>query len=226
MYKYTPRTFCKFACVIFFILVSLSFTGCDNSKIITDTAKIDNLEWIAIAELQELKSCDESGWEVPEGAIVYKEQEEIKSYKIVGYETKYRVEEYQELVGYYRPTWRPRYETRTRTVSYQEEIKEPVYATKYYYTIDQWVHLIYVQLACGYDQDYSYPDYVCAENERVHNVEYQYMVRFEGEPSYISHPVDKDTWESLQVGQEISVEKDQYGIIHVDWDKINNTNEL
>ena len=180
MYKYTPITLCKFACVIFIILVGLSFTGCDNSKIITDTAKIDNLEWRAIAEIQ-------------------------------------------ELVGYYRPTWRPRYETRTKTVSYQEAIKEPVYATKYYYTIDRWVHLINVQLACGYDQDYNYLDYVCAENERVHNVEYQYLVKFEGEASHISHPVDKDTWESLQVGQEISVQKDQYGIIYVDWDKINNT---
>lgn len=226
MSKYTPRTFCRFTCVIFILLVSLSFTGCDDSNIITTgTAKIDSLEWRAIAEIQEWKSCDESGWEVPEGAIVYKEQEEIKSYKTVGYETKYRVEEYQELVGYIPRIWRPIYETRTRRVPYQEAIKEPEYATKYYYTIDRWVHLKYVQLACGYDQDYTYPDYVCAENERVHNVEYEYMVKFECEESHISHPVDRDTWESLQVGQEISVEKNQYGIIHVDWDNINNTNE-
>ena len=225
MYKYTPRTFCKFACIIFIILVSLSFAGCDDSKIITCTAKIDSLEWRAIAEIQEWKACDESGWEVPEGAIVYKEQEEIKSYKIVGYETKYRVEEYQELVGYIPRIWRPIYETRTRRVPYQEAIKEPVYATKYYYTIDRWVHLEYVLLACGYDQDYNYPDYVCAENERVHNVEYEYLVKFECDESHISHTVDRDTWESLQVGQEISVEKNQYGVIHVDWDNINNTNE-
>jgi len=216
---------CRLTFVIFLLLVSLSFTGCDNSKIVACTTKIDSLEWWAIAEIQEWKSCEESGWEVPEGAIVYKEQEEIKSYKIVGYETKYRVEEYQELVGYYLPIWRPRYETRTRRVPYQETIKEPVYATKYYYTIDRWVRLKYVQLACGYDQDYNYPDYICAENERVHNVEYKYLVKFEGEGSHIYHPVDRDTWESLQVGQEISVEKNQYGIIHVYWDKINNTSE-
>lgn len=225
MSKYTPRTFCRFTCVIFILIASLSFTGCDDSNIITSTAKIDMLKWRAIADIQEWKPCNESGWEVPEGAIVYKEQEEIKSYKIVGYETKYIVEEYQELVGYYRPTWRPRYETRNKTVSYQEAIKEPVYATKYYYIIDRWVHLIYVELAYGYNQDYNYPDYICAENERVHNVEYQYLVKFEGEESNISHPVDKDTWESLQVGQEISVEKNQHGIIHVDWDNITNTNK-
>ena len=53
MYKYTPKTFCGFACVIFIFLVSLSFTGCDNSKIITSTTKIDSLEWRAIAEIQE-----------------------------------------------------------------------------------------------------------------------------------------------------------------------------
>ena len=155
---------CRFACIIFIFLITLSFIGCNDSKVIT--TKIDSLEWTATADIQEWKSCDESGWEVPEGAVVYKEQEEIKSYKIVGYETKYRVEEYQELVGYYRPTWRPRYETRTRTVPYQEAIKEPVYATKYYYTIDRWVPLKHILLACGdkqdynYDQDYNYPDYI------------------------------------------------------------------
>lgn len=225
MYKNKSKTFYRFAFAISIILINLSLTGCDGSNIITGTAKIDYLEWKAIAEIQEWKSCDESGWEIPEGAIVYKEQEEIKSYKIVGYETKYKIEEYQELVGYYRPTWRPRYETRTRRVSYQEAIKEPVYATKYYYTIDRWVHLKYFQLACGYNHDYNYPNYVCAENERVYNVEYKYLVKFEGEESCISHSVDRDTWESLQVGQEISVIKDQYGIIYIDWNNTNNANK-
>lgn len=111
--------FCRLACVIFILLVSLSFAWCNNSKFNTVKTKIDSLEWRVTAEIQQWKSCDESGWEVPEGTSVYKEQEEIKSYKIVGYETKYSVEEYQDLVGYYRSTWRPRYETRTRTVSYQ-----------------------------------------------------------------------------------------------------------
>jgi len=223
MCKCTPRTFYRFACVIFILLLSLSFTGCDDSKIITGTTKIDSLEWRAIAEIQEWKSCDESGWEVPEGAIVYKEQEEIKSYKIVGYETKYRVEEYQELVGYYLPTWRPKYETRTRKVPYQEAIKEPVYATKYYYTIYRWVHLKNVQLACGYDHNYDYPEYVCLENERVNSVEYTYWFSFEFDGRYISQTTNKDQWENLQVGQEIWVQKDQYGITDVDWDNTNKT---
>ena len=214
---------CRFVCIILIFIITLSFIGCNDSKVIT--TKIDSLEWTATADIQEWKSCDESGWEVPEGAIVYKEQEEIKSYKIVGYETKYRVEEYQELVGYYRPTWRPRYETRARTVAYQEAIKEPVYATKYYYTIDRWVHLKYVELARGYSQDYNYPDYICAENERVCNVEYKYLVHLVCDESHVSHIVDRDKWESLQVGQEISGKKNQYGCIHVDWENINNTNE-
>ena len=214
----------RFACIIFIFLIAFCFVGCNDSKIIIYTTKIDSLEWTATAEVQEWKSCDESGWEVPEGAIVYKEQEEIKSYKIVGYETKYRVEEYQELVGYYRPTWRPRYETRTRKVAYQEAIKEPVYATKYYYTIERWVHLKYLVLARGYDQNYNYSDYVCGENERVYNVEFKYLVHLECDESHVSHIVDKNTWESLQVGQEISGKKNQYGHIHVDWDNVNNNN--
>ena len=215
--------FGRVACVIFILLVSLSFTGCN-----TATTKVASLEWRVIAEIQQLKPCDESGWEVPEGATVYKEQEEIKSYKIVGYETKYRVEEYQEVVGYILPTWRPRYETRTRTVPYQVEIRKPVYATKYYYTIDRWVPLKHILLACGdkqdynYDQDYNYTDYVCAENERI-LIEYEYLLKLECDVSQLSRIVDRDTWESLQVGQEISGKKDEYGC--VDWDYINTTNE-
>ena len=63
------------------------------------------------------------------------------------------------------------------------------------------------------------------ENERVHNVEYKYLVHLECDKSHVSHIVDKDKWESLKVGQEISGEKNQYGQINVDWDNINNTNE-
>ena len=92
--KSLKERFGRVACVIFILLVSLSFTGCN-----TATTKVASLEWRVIAEIQQLKPCDESGWEVPEGAIVYKEKEEIKSYKIVGYETKHRVEEYQELIN-------------------------------------------------------------------------------------------------------------------------------
>ena len=219
------RTFCRFVCVIFILFLILTLTGCTDSKIITGITKIESMEWTVTAKIQELKPCYESGWEVPEGAIVYKEQEEIKSYKIVGYETKYRVEEYQEIVRYFPRTWRPIYETRIRSVPYQEAIMEPVYATKYYYTIDRWGHSKNVELARGYDQEYNYPDYVCAENERVYNVEYNYLVKLECDESHISHIVDRGTWESLQVGQEITVGKDQYGRSHVDWDNINNTSE-
>lgn len=136
--KILQGRFCRLACDIFILLVSLSSAGCNNPEFNTVTTKIDSLEWRATAEIQQWKSCAECGWEVPEGATVYKEQEEIKYYEIVRYETKYRFQEYQELVGYYRFIWRPRYETRTRKVPYQEAIKEPVYATKYYYTIDRW----------------------------------------------------------------------------------------
>lgn len=217
MHQSALKYFHKLACVIFTFLVSLYFVGCGNTNIIKGITTIDELEWEAVAEIQEYKTCNDNGWEVPDGAIVYKEQEEIKSYKIVGYETKYRTEEYQEQIGYYRPTWRPRYETRTRQVAYREAIKEPVYATKYYYTIDKWVTSnIKVALANGYTTDYSYPEYICDENERVSNVEYQYLAKFKFNGREISYVVDKDRWERLRVGQEIYVEEDQHWTITVD----------
>lgn len=210
---------CRLLSTILLFAISLSFIGCSNSKSINIITKIDSLEWRAIAEIEEWKSCDESDWEVPEGAIVYKEQEEIKSYKTVGYETKYRIEEYQEKIGYYLPTWRPRYETRTRKVPYEVVIKEPVYATKYYYNINRWVHLKNVLLASGHDANYNHPDYVCGENERVQNIEYEYWVNFGCEEKYISQTVDRDIWENLKVGQELFGVKNQCGIIYIDWER-------
>ena len=210
----------------FVIFVCLFFVGCNSSKdieIIKGSTKINSLEWRAIAEIEEYKTCDENGWEVPEGANIYKEQEEIKSYEVVGYKTKYRVEEYEELVGFYLPIWRPRYETRTKKVSYKEAIKEPIYATKYYYTIDKWVaRKVKIQLATGNTTDYSYPEYICNENERIANVEYTYLAKFEFNGREVSYVVDKDKWETLKVEQEIYVEEKDYKLT-INWNP--NTNK-
>ena len=219
MYTYISKNFYKFVGILFIIALIVSFSACSKSKTIAETTTIDELEWEAVAEIQEYKTCDENGWNVPEGAIVYKEQEEIKSYKIVGYETKYRTEEYQEHIGYYLPTWRPRYETRTRQVSYKEPIKEPVYAIKYYYTIDKWVTSnIKVVLGSGHTTDYSYPEYVCDENERISNIEYQYFATFKFNNKEITYCVDKDRWENLRVGQEIYIEEGPHWKRTIDWD--------
>ena len=196
----------------------ISLTGCNNDTI-SQRVKIDGLEWEAVAEIEEWKSCNENGWEIPEGATVYKEQEEIKSYKVVGYETKYRTEEYQEKIGYYLPTWRPRYETKTRQIPYKEEIKEPIYATKYYYTIDRWaVSNIKISLGKGNTTDYSYPEYTCEENERIKDVEYTYLVKFKALDRDISYVVSKEKWEELRVGQELLIEIDKYKTIDICWD--------
>ena len=209
------RIWFHIACIILLVSFILSLVGCSNNTI---TTKIDGMEWQVVARLEELKLCDESGWRVPEGGVVYKEQQEIKSYKTVGYVTKYRTEEYQEHVGYYLPTWRPRYEIRTRTVSYQEPIAEPVYATRYYYTIERWVFIKNIELGSGNNQNYDYPEYICSEKQRVKDIKYQYLVHLECDKNYVSHIVDKETLESLSIGLEVTGSKDKYGQIKVDWD--------
>lgn len=225
MYKLLYNNSNKVFCFIFAILICFSFAGCDNSKDFSETTTIVDLKWEAVAEIQEWKTCEESGWEVPDTASVYKEQEEIKSYKIVGYKTKYRTEEYQEKIGYYLPTWRPRYETRTRQVPYQESIKEPIYATKYYYTIDKWVHSKNVIIDSGNDNNYKYQEYACKDNERINNVKYNYWVKFDLDGRNISYTVSKEVWETLKIGQEVSVFKNEFGAMHIDWNNFSNVKE-
>jgi hypothetical protein len=182
------------------------------------TVTIDNLSWDATADIQEWKiAVEESGWELPDGATLVKEKQEAKSYKIVGYETKYRTEEYQEKVGYILPTWRPRYETRTRTASYQVPKREAILATKYYYTIDKWVHKKYVHLAEGYTNDYTVPEYKCKENEQVGDIKYKYLVHFTFDGEDVAYVVDNEFWESLSVGHQIKVYEDDDYRLHIDW---------
>ena len=204
-------------CLLTLVITICTFVGCSQKKAEIYMIPIDSLEWQATAEIQEWKACEESGWEVPKGAAVYKKQEEIKEYKIIGYKTKYRTEEYQEHIGYYLPTWRPRYDTRTKKVAYKEPIKEPVYATKYYYTIDKWIHLRNVRLASGTTHYYDCPEYDVAENERVGDIDYKYLVHFTFEGKEVSYTIKKSLWESLQVGQEIPVTKNGMYGVHVDW---------
>ncbi|MBQ8805985.1 MAG: hypothetical protein IJZ68_05830 [Bacteroidaceae bacterium] len=207
--------------IIVILLCVLCLSGCSKSEpepYIT-TAVIDHIEWKIVADVQELKTFDESGWEVPEGAVVYKEQQEVKTHEVIGYETKYRTEEYQEKIGYYLPTWRPRYETRTRKVAYKEPILKPVYATRYYYHVDRWVHTKEVQLGQGRDHNVEYTEYTPAENERVHEVEQKYIVWFKIGDHWQGLYVEKEQWEMLQTGQEVQVERTENRILRIVWTK-------
>jgi hypothetical protein len=197
--------------ILALLAVALSGCGSNTDEYYTTNMPIDHLEWKVLAKVQELQPMEESGWTVPEGAVVYKTQEEVKTHKVVGYKTKYRTEEYQEKIGYYLPTWRPRYETRTRKVAYKEPILEPVYATRYYYTIERWVNTKTVVLGEGRNSPCKYKAYECAENERV-NVEEQYTVWFAIGDHWQGIYVDKEQWEALSVGQEVTVERNQYGV--------------
>ena len=192
-------------------------SGC-NTQCIPQTITIDNLSWRATADIQEWKTdVEESGWELPEGSKLIEEKQEIKSYKIIGYETKYKTEEYQEPIRYLPWIRRYIYETRTRTVSYQVPIEEPIYATKYYYTIDKWVHLKNVLLKEGYDANYELPDYECLENQQIAEVSYKYLVHFTFDGEDIAYVVDKDFWETLSIGHQIKVYKDKNYKLHIDW---------
>ena len=56
-----------------------------------------------------------------------------------------------------------------------------------------------------------------AENERVGDIDYKYLVNFQFEGKEVSYTIKKSLWESLQVGQEIPVTKNGMYGVHVDW---------
>ena len=121
---------------------------------------IDSFEWQRNIEVQELRTFNESDWSLPSSARLQYTKSEIQCYEDVidHYETKTRQVEHEKIVGYeervvgYRDLGNgqfeeqtvkePKYETYYETEVYTEPIyrQEPVYATKYYYEIDKWVH--------------------------------------------------------------------------------------
>jgi hypothetical protein len=95
--------------------------------------------------------------------------------------------------------------------------KEAILATKYYYTIDKWVHKKYVHLAEGYTNDYTVPEYKCKENEKVGDIKYKYLVHFTFGGEDVAYVVDKEFWESLNVGHQIKVYEDDNYKLHINW---------
>lgn len=137
---------------------------------ITRTSTVTGFEWQRNTPIEEFQLCHESDWSMPSGATLEYTQEEIRSYKKVvdHYETKSRQVSEQVFDGYdtdYRdlgngqaevvqtPRYRteyhtetyqvPRYRTEYHTEYYEEPVyrDEPVYDTKYYYTVDRWIHV-------------------------------------------------------------------------------------
>ena len=65
----------------------------------------------------------------------------------------------------------------------------------------------------------EYAEYECAEGERVDSVEEQYTVWFAINGHWQGLYVEKERWDTLLAGQELTVERTKYGIRQILWEE-------
>ena len=186
---------------------------------------VESFEWERVLEVEEYKTVQESDWKVPSGGRVYDQREEIKEYKQVfdHYETKTRtyteqvLDHYETVVVGHRDLGnghfeeiterQPVYRTETKTETYQEPFyrQEPVYATKYYYDIERWVHKKDYKTSEKNHEPYWY-DYKCAENERTQEKSATYNVVVKTEKGKTKKcELSYSEWAALKEGQTVTM---------------------
>ena len=191
----------------------------------TQTVTIDSVSWERTIDVEEYKTVEESDWSVPTGGRVQYTQQEIQSYRQVldHYETKTRqvsyevLDHYEDYVSGYRDlgngyfeeimAQRPVYRTEYRTETYEEPVyrSEPVYATKYYYEIDKWVHKEYVKTT-GTDKNPVWGTYNYKDNEREGPKTEKYMINVINKKEKISeYKMEYEEWITLNPGDTINI---------------------
>lgn len=209
--------------VLAILTVLLGITALCIPKV--QTVEVQSFSWERVLEIEEYRTVEESDWSVPSGGRLIRQQQEIQSYRQVldHYETKTRqvaeqvLDHYETVVVGHRDLGngmfeeitqqQPVYRTEYRTETYQEPVyrNEPVYATKYYYEIERWLHKS-DERTSGNDKNPVWSDYKIKENEREGSKTETYKVSVvteKGEEKEFTMKFDE--WNSLNTGQTVKL---------------------
>ena len=192
---------------------------------------VHDFSWERNINVQKLVTLEQSGWSLPPGARLQSHQQEIQGYEQVldHYETK--TEEYyeSELTGYEThvsyidlgngyfeevETKTPVYEQVKKTREIQVPIyrDEPIYATKYYYEIDEWQH-DYTSTSSGNDKSPYWNEITITNSkQREGNRTETYYVSVVNQDGEIKkYSFDFNTWNELESGQTVTIKTTVFG---------------
>lgn len=124
-----------------------------------ETLEVTSFSWERSISIEEFKTVEENGWNLPAGAnLLYTKQEIARYEKVLDhYETKTRMVTKEKIVRYdtkveYKDLGNGYFEEKEKKVPVYEKYQEkeeyqtpvykevPIYQTKYYYEIDKWVY--------------------------------------------------------------------------------------
>ena len=185
-----------------------------------DKVDVTGKSWTREITVESYEWVDRSGWSLPAGADLQYTREEIHHYDKVydhteSYEVPYTV---TELVGYNEYTVThdrgngyfdvetvrdPIYESHTEyRTEYRDVYRdEPVYQTKYYYKIQEWVYNRSYHSYGKADEPY-WPDYELHGNkERIGGRFGTYTITGMRKNKEKSYTTDFDLWNTIHIGQ-------------------------
>ncbi len=194
------------------------------------TVSVSDFSWMRSIVVEEMRTVQESDWSVPAGGKVYKEKTELKTYVSVidHYETVTEVKT-RQVISHYNTEYDyvdngngtftknerkvPVYKTETYTETSQEPVykQQPVYATKYYYTIDKWFDVEEYKSEGTGKEPYWNDNYTLKSNERDWQRSERYMVHYDDNTQ---EAVTYEKWVESEIGDRILITHNRLGIIY------------
>jgi len=191
---------------------------------------VTGFKWEREITLEQMKTVQESGWSVPDGARVYKEAQEIQSYaqQISHYE-EVTVTKSREVIDHYETEYEyvdngngtfteNAYEVPVYRTEYYEEVEQqpvyisvPIYATRYYYDMDQWYDAKQY-LTSGTDQNpYWNESYTLKEGQRDEKRREEYYVIYDkGESLELTF----EEWNTYNPGDTYKITTCLLGVVY------------
>lgn len=187
------------------------------------TMQIEGFEWQRTITIEENRKFEESGWSLPAGADLKYTRSEIRSYEQVfdHYETvthqvqRERITGYKDVVTGYRDLGNGQFEEITsrepiRETYWDTETEqkavyrdEPVYDTKYYYSIWRWVTTRNVTTSDA-GKDPKWGTYTLGDKEREGSRYEHYYLTGRINDSMQKFETSRTKWDSLNTGDNIS----------------------
>lgn len=189
---------------------------------------VQSFDWQQTVDIEELKTVEESDWNLPSGGRLIRQSEEIRTYNQVV--DHYETEEYEvseQVIDHYEtyttevdngdgtfdveehrePVYTTEYHTETRKVPVYVDV--PVYDTKYYYEIERWIKTREVNTeGTDHNPQWGTTTLSPATGERGTGEEREgekhgtYGVT-DSEGNH--YTADLDFWQTLEEGQELKV---------------------
>ena len=193
-----------------------------NSNKTAGDLKVTALNWTRVIQIEANKQYSESDWSMPQGAELVETKQEISGYREVfdHYENvqvqrSRQVYDHDEYTlkdngnGTFTQVAHPVYRTEYYTETEKRAVTrpEPIYNTKYYYTIWRWKPEREVT-ASGTDHNTAWPEYTLADNEREGNrtEDYRFTVEHTQKQSVPeTYRLAESDWEKINVGDQIFI---------------------